>query len=69
MALAYNVAVTVFGGLAPLTVTWMIREFNSQMMPAVYLMIAAVLSLVLVGATRHVWLRGMAPVQAVPAAE
>ncbi|HTW69618.1 MAG TPA: MFS transporter [Acetobacteraceae bacterium] len=69
MALAYNVAVTVFGGLAPLTVTWMIRQFDSQMMPAVYLMIAAALSLVLVGGTRRVWLRGLAPVQAVPAAE
>jgi MFS transporter, MHS family, proline/betaine transporter len=57
MALAYNVAVTVFGGLSPLTVTWMIQHFDSRMMPAVYLMIAAVISLVLVGATRRVWLQ------------
>jgi MFS family permease len=68
MAVAYNVAVTVFGGLAPLTVTWMIRHFDSRMMPAVYLMIAAVLSLVLVTGTRRVWLRGAVP-EAVPAAE
>ena len=57
MALAYNVAVTVFGGLSPLTVTWMIQHFDSRMMPAVYLMIAAVISLVVVGATRRVWLQ------------
>jgi MFS transporter, MHS family, proline/betaine transporter len=57
MALAYNVAVTVFGGLSPLTVTWMIQHFDSRMMPAVYLMIVAVISLVLVGATRRVWLQ------------
>lgn len=55
MAIAYNVAVTVFGGLSPLTVTWMILEFHSQMMPAVYLMIAAVISLVLVIGTQRVW--------------
>ena len=68
MALAYNVAVTVFGGLSPLTVTWMIQHFDSRMMPAVYLMIAAVISLVLVGATRRVWLQGE-QVPAVQAAE
>lgn len=68
MALAYNVAVTVFGGLSPLTVTWMIQHFDSRMMPAVYLMIAAVISLVLVGGTRRVWLRPQ-PAGVVQAAE
>jgi MFS family permease len=57
MAVAYNVAVTIFGGLSPLTVTWMIAHFDSRMMPAVYLIIAAIISLVLVSATRRVWLR------------
>lgn len=57
MAIAYNVAVTIFGGLSPLTVTWMIRHFNSSMMPAVYLIIAATISLMLVSATRRAWLR------------
>lgn len=31
MAVAYNVAVTLFGGLSPLTVTWMIQEWQSGM--------------------------------------
>jgi len=57
MAIAYNIAVTVFGGLSPLTVTWMIQVWHSSMMPAVYLIIAAILSLVLVTGTRRVWLR------------
>jgi hypothetical protein len=38
-------------------VTWMIAHFDSRMMPAVYLIIAAIISLVLVSATRRVWLR------------
>ena len=57
MAIAYNVAVTVFGGLSPLTVTWMIQEWQSRMMPAVYLIIAAITSLIVVSATRRAWLR------------
>ena len=57
MAIAYNVAVTLFGGLSPLTVTWMIQEWQSRMMPAVYLIIAAVISLALVASTRRAWLR------------
>ena len=61
MAVAYNVAVTLFGGLSPLTVTWMIAHFDSRMMPAVYLIIAAIISLVMVSATRRVWLRPAMP--------
>lgn len=57
MAIAYNVAVTVFGGLSPLTVTWMIHVSQSSMMPAVYLIIAAIISLALVLGTRRAWLR------------
>ena len=30
MAIAYNVGVTVFGGFAPLTVTWLIAETGEQ---------------------------------------
>jgi len=57
MAIAYNVAVTLFGGLSPLTVTWMIQEWQSSMMPAVYLILAASMSLALVTLTRRAWLR------------
>src|SRR6202000_2715166 len=34
VALAYNLAVTIFGGLAPLTVTWLIDATGDPMMPA-----------------------------------
>jgi MHS family proline/betaine transporter-like MFS transporter len=57
MAISYNVAVTVFGGLSPLTVTWMIQHWQSRMMPAVYLIIAAIISLIVVSATHRAWLR------------
>jgi MFS family permease len=55
MAISYNVGVTVFGGFAPLTVTWLIGLTGSKLVPAFYIIAAAVLSIVVVGATyRHV---------------
>src|ERR1700722_1926580 len=51
MAIAYNVGVTVFGGFAPLTVTWLIAETGSKLVPAYYIIAAAVLSIVVVGST------------------
>jgi MFS transporter, MHS family, proline/betaine transporter len=51
MAIAYNVGVTVFGGFAPLTVTWLIKETGSKLMPAYYIIAAALLSIVVVGTT------------------
>jgi MFS transporter, MHS family, proline/betaine transporter len=51
MAISYNVGVTVFGGFAPLTVTWLIAETGNKLMPAYYIIAAAVLSLVIVGGT------------------
>jgi len=51
MAISYNVAVTVFGGFAPLTVTWMIASTGNKLMPAFYIIGAALISLVVVGAT------------------
>jgi MFS transporter, MHS family, proline/betaine transporter len=49
IALSYNIAVVLFGGLAPLTVTWLIAVSGNQMMPAYYQMMAAALSLAFVG--------------------
>jgi MFS family permease len=40
-AIAYNLAVTLFGGFAPFTVTWLIRATGSQSSPAFYLMFGA----------------------------
>ena len=51
MAISYNIGVTVFGGFAPLTVTWLIATTGSKLMPAFYIIAAATLSLVVVGST------------------
>jgi MFS family permease len=51
MAISYNLGVTVFGGFAPLTVTWLIAETGSKLVPAYYIIAAAVLSTVVVGST------------------
>ena len=63
IALSYNIAVTLFGGLAPITVTWLIAVSGNAMMPAYYQIMAAALSLVLVGSTlslRAVYAQGAA---------
>lgn len=54
MAVTYNVAVTLFGGFAPLTVTWLIAKTGENIMPAYYLIGAALISLIIVGATAGV---------------
>jgi MHS family proline/betaine transporter-like MFS transporter len=54
IALSYNIAVMLFGGLAPLTVTWLIAVSGNIMMPAFYQIMAAVLSLILVGTTQSI---------------
>jgi MHS family proline/betaine transporter-like MFS transporter len=51
MAISYNVGVTVFGGFAPLTVTWLIAMTGNKLMPAYYIIAAAVLSIAVVGST------------------
>ena len=51
MAISYNVGVTVFGGFAPLTVTWLIAATGNKLMPAFYIIAAAMLSIVVVGLT------------------
>jgi len=51
MAISYNIGVTVFGGFAPLTVTWLIATTGSKLVPAYYIIAAGVLSLAVVGST------------------
>jgi nitrate/nitrite transporter NarK len=51
MAISYNIGVTVFGGFAPLTVTWLIATTGNKLMPAFYIIAAATLSIVVVGST------------------
>jgi MFS transporter, MHS family, proline/betaine transporter len=51
VALSYNIAVTLFGGLAPLTVSTLIGVTGSRMVPAWYLIFAGIVSLLLVGSS------------------
>jgi MHS family proline/betaine transporter-like MFS transporter len=43
---AYNIGVTVMGGIAPLVLTWLISLTGSLNAPSVYYMVVAVISLV-----------------------
>ncbi len=52
VALSYNVAVTLFGGLAPLTITGLTRLTGSSLTPAFYLIFAGFVSLALVFFTK-----------------
>lgn len=52
VALSYNLAVTLFGGMAPVTVTWLTHLTGNNLMPAFYLIAAALISLALVFFTR-----------------
>ncbi|SAL32499.1 MFS transporter [Caballeronia humi] len=45
LSVAYNFAVTIFGGFAPFFITWLIARTGSNMAPAFYVMIAAAISL------------------------
>jgi MFS transporter, MHS family, proline/betaine transporter len=46
LSVAYNFAVTIFGGFAPFFITWLIASTGSNMAPAIYVMIAATISLI-----------------------
>ncbi|WP_208948281.1 MFS transporter [Segnochrobactrum spirostomi] len=45
VALAYNTAVLLFGGLAPMTVSWLLATTGAPMVPAFYQIAVALLSL------------------------
>ncbi len=46
LSVAYNLAVTIFGGFASFIITWLIASTGSTMAPAFYVMIAAAISFV-----------------------
>jgi MHS family proline/betaine transporter-like MFS transporter len=52
VALAYNVAATMFGGFAPALLTFLTDRLHSPMAPAVYVMSAAVISLLTLATMR-----------------
>ncbi|WP_153101302.1 MFS transporter [Paraburkholderia hayleyella] len=53
MSLAYNIAVTIFGGFGPFIIAWLIRVTEMRVAPSFYLMFAAVISLIALVAARR----------------
>lgn len=45
LSIAYNLAVTIFGGFAPFITTWLILQTGNSLAPAWYVMLAAAISL------------------------
>lgn len=46
IGIAYNLSFAIFGGLAPMALTWLIGRHENLSAPAIYLMITAVVSLI-----------------------
>ncbi|WP_323121849.1 MFS transporter [Burkholderia alba] len=53
MSLAYNIAVTLFGGFGPFIIAWLIRATGAKTAPSFYLMFAALLSLAALAVLRR----------------
>lgn len=51
-SLAYNFAVTIFGGFAPFISTWLIASTGSKLAPAIYVMIATAVSILALALSR-----------------
>jgi MHS family proline/betaine transporter-like MFS transporter len=45
MSISYNIGVTVFGGFAPLILTWLIAQTGSLLAPSYYYIVVAIVSL------------------------
>ena len=56
VAVAYNLAVTIFGGFAPFIATWMIAQTKNPLAPGYYVVFAAILSLVALVSIKEEWL-------------
>jgi MHS family proline/betaine transporter-like MFS transporter len=46
VAFSFSVSVTIFGGFAPFTATWLIAQTGDPLSPAYYLMATALLSII-----------------------
>lgn len=57
LSMSYSFAVTIFGGFAPFIIAWMIDLTGSNLAPAIYLAIGAVLSLITLIYIRRTGLR------------
>jgi MHS family proline/betaine transporter-like MFS transporter len=50
LSISYSLGVALFGGFAPFTNAWLIAATGSKLAPALYLMLAAAISLVALAA-------------------
>jgi len=53
MSLAYNIAVTIFGGFGPFIIAWLISASGMKTAPSFYVIFAAVISLIALLAARR----------------
>ncbi|OLY48569.1 MFS transporter, MHS family, proline/betaine transporter [Bartonella apis] len=53
LAISYNLAVTIFGGFAPLIATWLIQTTHNNMSPSFYVMFTVLLSLISISFLAH----------------
>lgn len=53
LSIAYNLAVTIFGGFAPFITTWLIARTGSALAPSWYVMLAAAISLTALISSRN----------------
>ncbi len=53
MSLAYNIAVTIFGGFGPFIIEWLIASTGSKVAPSYYMIFAALVSLAALLAARR----------------
>src|SRR5690349_17106191 len=53
LSIGYNIAVAIFGGFAPLIATFLVRETGNSQAPAVYVISAAIITLVILLRTRE----------------
>jgi MHS family proline/betaine transporter-like MFS transporter len=57
LSVSYSFGVAIFGGFAPFINAWLISVSGNKLAPSFYLMLAAVVSLVALGAARRVGMR------------
>jgi MHS family proline/betaine transporter-like MFS transporter len=53
LSIGYNMAVAIFGGFAPFIATFLVRVTDNSHAPAVYVIIAAIITLVVLLRTRE----------------
>jgi MHS family proline/betaine transporter-like MFS transporter len=53
LSIGYNIAVAIFGGFAPFIATFLVRVTGNSYAPAVYVIAAAVITLVILLRTRE----------------